>query len=203
RSFCHIGFDPVALMSSRAQHCSDFRSAPLAGRFEIERHRGNCRSLLRLCILPLVKNSHLPFKEDFLHCLASNFPALRSEQRAGLNQGYVEELQVMLFGYSAANTLDDVWQVIASIISRDFVDNDETFFTFYLCREHYAFTRSQRAMATAQRMFDVFGITVTTANYDQVFQTPGYVKLSTIDESEVAGAQIWSVASVQMRSEDT
>src|SRR5215217_5045454 len=119
---------------------------------------------------PLVQNSELCFEKNFFHCLTSNFSARRSQQCARLNEGYMEELEVVLFGHPASNTLDDLGQVVASIISRDFMDDDETFVTFNLCREHYAFTWSQSATALSHRMLDVFRITVTTANYDQVFQ---------------------------------
>src|SRR5215213_9050288 len=116
---------------------------------------------------PLVQDSKLSFEKDFFHCLASNFSARRSQQRARLNQCYVEELQVVLFGHPASNILDDLWQVVASIISGDFVYNDQTFITFDLCREHYAFTRPQSTIALAESVLDVFRITVTSADYDQ------------------------------------
>ncbi len=59
-----------------------------------------------------------------------------------------------------------------------------------VCREGGARLRTEGGVRAADRMLDVFGIEITAANDDHVFQAPGHKQLTFAQKPQVPGPQI-------------
>ena len=102
----------------------------------------------------------------------------------------------MLYGHVVPDAAEDLREIVAAVMARDFVDDHDLLRPLDLDGKCRAASRHERGMGLLGGGLDVLRVVVAAANDDQVLQTPGDVQMAVEHEAQVPGAKERALAGV-------